>query len=73
MMIRFLQTVPSENPEFPFQAGQVITVACPSSYLLSLVDGIRAEAIRTDDTERAIAPAMITPEPIRSKGRKRAR
>jgi hypothetical protein len=56
MTIRFLQTVPSENPEFPFQAGQVISVACPSRYLLSLIDGVRAYAIKTDDTERAVAP-----------------
>jgi hypothetical protein len=26
MTLKFLETVPSECPEFPFQAGQVITV-----------------------------------------------
>lgn len=71
MVIRFLQTVASENPDYPFHAGQVITVACPSPYLLSLVDGIRAEAIPTDSTERAIMPTPQQPEPIRARGRRR--
>lgn len=73
MVIRFLQTVASEHPEFPFQAGQVIAVACPSRFLLSLVDGVRAEAVPTDETERAILPAPQQPEPMRRKGRSRVR
>lgn len=71
MVIRFLQTCESENPEYPFQVGQVITVACPSPYLLSLVDGIRAEAVPTDSTERAIMQPSQQPEPPRKKGRSR--
>jgi hypothetical protein len=71
VVIRFLQTCASENPEYPFQAGQVITVTCPSRYLLSLVDGIRAEAIPTDETERAVIPALSQPEPAKKKGRRR--
>jgi hypothetical protein len=70
MTIRFLQTTPSESPEYPFQAGQVITVACPSPYLLSLLDGKRAEAVRTDETERAVEPSAERAEPAQ-KGRKR--
>lgn len=71
MVIRFLQTCPSENPEYPFQVGQVITVTCPSPYLLSLVDGVRAEAVPTDSSERAVIPTLSQPEPPRRKGRRR--
>ena len=64
MTIRFLQTVASEHPEFPFMAGQVIEVACPSPYLLELLDGVRAEVVRTDASERAIAAPDAIPEPV---------
>jgi hypothetical protein len=70
MTIRFLQTVESENPGFPFMAGQVITVPAPSPYLLSLLDGVRAEVVPTDDTERAVVPALEQPEPVTVKGRR---
>ena len=70
MVIRFLQTTPSETPDYPFQAGQVISVACPSPYLLSLVDGVRAELVRTDESERAIEPDREQPEPFQQKGRR---
>jgi hypothetical protein len=69
MTIRFLQACPSENPEFPFQAGQIITVAAPSDYVLSLLDGVRAEVVKTDETEAAIEPAPEQPEPIRKRRR----
>ena len=65
MTIRFLQTVASEASDFPFQAGQVIHVTAPSLFLLELCDGIRAEIVRDDATERAVAPVMTQPEPIR--------
>jgi hypothetical protein len=70
--IRFLQTVASDNPEFPFQAGQVITVERPSAYLLSLLDGVQAEVVPVDDTERAVEQVAEQPEPARVKGRRRA-
>jgi hypothetical protein len=65
MLIRFLQTTASENPEYPFHAGQVISVACPSPFLLSLLDGVRAEAVRTQPDDLATAPAYERPEPTR--------
>jgi uncharacterized phiE125 gp8 family phage protein len=37
-------------------AGQVISVTAPSPFLLSLLDGVHAEAVPTDDTERAVEP-----------------
>lgn len=72
MKIRFLQTTASDNPDAPFQAGQVIDVAEPSPYLLSVLDGVMAEVVRSDDTERAVAPEDEQPEPVRVKGRRRA-
>jgi hypothetical protein len=57
MTIRFLQTTPSDSPEHPFQPGQVISVATPSPYLLSLIDGVRAEAVRDTEPEMAVATA----------------
>ena len=72
MTIRFLQAVASENPSFPFMAGQVIEVTAPSPFLLSLLDGVRAEPVKDDD-ERAVAVEAETPEPKRKRGRPRAR
>jgi len=69
MTIRFLETTPSEHPDFPFVAGQIIYVDAPSRFLLKLIKDKRAQVIRTDDTERAIAPETEQPEPTR--GRKR--
>lgn len=71
MKIRFLQTTPSEHTEFPFQAGQVINVESPSDYLLSLLDGVRAEPVPDDQTERAVEATPEQPEPVRRKGRLR--
>lgn len=70
MTIRFLQTCASENPEYPFQAGQIITVTVPSDFLLGLLDGVRAEIIPADVLEMAVAPVTERPEPVRSKQRK---
>ena len=69
MVIRFLQTTPSENPDFPFQAGQIISVTAPTRFLLSLIDGIHAEVVRTDDIERAIEEPVAVPEPVRRRVR----
>lgn len=73
MQIKFLQTCPSENPEFPFMAGQVIDIPVPSPSLLKLLDGVHAEAVTSDDTERAVAPSDPQPEPVRVKGRRRGK
>jgi hypothetical protein len=48
MTIRFLQTSPSGNDEYPFQPGQVIHVEHPSPELLALIDGVHAEAVRDE-------------------------
>lgn len=71
MTIRFLQTCASEVRGVPFMAGQVITTTAPSAFLLTLVDGVRAEAVKAED-ERAVAVEAETPEP-KKRGRKRAR
>ena len=57
MQIRFLQTVPSRVPGFPFQAGQIITIAEPTTEILAYLDGIRAEVVRETTPERAVAMA----------------
>ncbi len=71
MQIRFLQTVASDNAFAPFVAGQVIDVPAPSPYLLSLLDGVRAEAVSIDDMERAVEPAPVRSEPVRKGKRDR--
>ena len=63
MIIRFLQTVPSANPEAPFHLGQQIQVDHPTPDLLALVDGVRAIALPDVQPETAVARA-----PKRSKG-----
>ena len=71
MKIRFLQTTPSDNPEYPFMAGQVITVAQPTPSLLRLIDDEHAEIVREDAIERAVVAPDPTPEPLRKKGRRK--
>ena len=71
MTIRFLQTTPSEHPDYPFMAGQIIEVAAPSPFLLGLLDGVHAEALKADD-ERAVEEPESIPEPVRKRGRRRA-
>jgi hypothetical protein len=58
--IRFLQTVESGNPEFPFQPGQVIHVDDPTPFL-KLLDGVRAVAVQDTEPEYATvrAPRMF--------------
>lgn len=77
MTIRFLQTVPSEHPEYPFMAGQVISVTAPSPFLLELLDGVRAEIVKglEPPEEQAVAPDGERPEPERPRrrGRRHAR
>lgn len=58
MKIRFLQTTPSENPDLPFQAGQIIDVAHPTAAMLRCLepaaDGTQhAEVLRDDAGELA--------------------
>jgi hypothetical protein len=69
MTIRFLQTVPSENPEWPFMAGQVIDVPAPSPSMQDALRNGTAELVKAED-ERGEAPAVEIPEPVRRKGRK---
>lgn len=53
MTIRFLETVDSGTPSFPFMPGQVISVAVPSEQMLaSLRDG-RAEVLGDITPEQA--------------------
>lgn len=67
MRLRFLQTTPSSNPEFPFQPGQVIYVTKLTAEMREWLtptgeSGPLAEIVK-DEPERAIAPAADQPEP----------
>jgi hypothetical protein len=53
MTIRFLQTVDSLTPGFPFMAGQVITVEQPPRELLAYLNDGRAEVLGDVTPERA--------------------
>lgn len=55
----------------PFQAGQVIHVPAPSRSMLDAIAAGSAEIVRTDDTERAVAPQTEQPEPKPSRKGKR--
>lgn len=61
MRLRFVQMVPSSNPDFPFQAGQIIYVSKLSAEMKRwLKDGLAvavpepAEAAVVEDPERAV-------------------
>lgn len=49
MRIRFLQTVPSENPHFPFQAGQTIVVSRPTKAITAALGDGRAVVLPDPD------------------------
>ena len=69
MRIRFLELCESDNPDAPFQPGQIIQVDQPSRHLQRLIDrGLAAVVI---DEERAIEPDPEQPELPRVKGRTR--
>jgi len=62
--IRFLEMVDSGVDGFPFMPGQIIDVAKPSPWLLSYLDGVRAERLDETVTEEvAVAPTLETSEP----------
>lgn len=56
MIIRFLQNTVSSNPDYPFQAGQIIRVDDPAPFL-HLLDGVRAEAVPDTEPEYATVRA----------------
>jgi hypothetical protein len=70
MQIRFLQTCASDNPDYPFMAGQVIDVPALSRLLQSHVFTGLAEFVREDETECAVVVAAEVPEP-KKRGRTR--
>lgn len=57
MIIRFLQTTPSESPDHPFLAGQVIFVETPTPFLVGLLDGVRAQVVKDPEVEHATVQA----------------
>jgi hypothetical protein len=59
--IRFLQTVESLAPGFPFWPGQVIDVVSPPPELLPAINDGRAEVVREAVADE-IAVAVAAPE-----------
>lgn len=57
MRIRILQMLDSGVDGCPFMPGQVIDVANPAPWLLSYLDGEKAEVLRADEPELAVASA----------------
>ena len=53
MTIRFLETVDSGTPSFPFMPGQVISVAVPTEQMLASLREGRAEVLGDVTPERA--------------------
>jgi hypothetical protein len=54
MQIRFLQTYESEAPDYPFQAGQIITVPSLTNRMKDAVKSGAAEIIREIREEFAV-------------------
>lgn len=73
MRIKFLQTTPSDSPDAPFQAGQVIEVATLTAamraWLTPVRDGLpMAELVREAPEAAMVAPAERAVQP-RAKAR----
>ena len=57
MRVRFLQTTPSSNPAFPFQAGQIIQVERLTPELRGWIKASHAEVLREVDEAAMLEPA----------------
>jgi hypothetical protein len=55
MKLKFHQTLPSDAPEYPFRAGQVIEIAKPTKAMLGWIKRGWAEVLK-DEPERAVIP-----------------
>jgi hypothetical protein len=71
MRLRFVQTTPSDRPDFPFQPGQIIVVTKLTPEMLRWIKEGRAMPL--DDAAEAAAlgePAAsaISPPPARRRG-----
>jgi len=70
MKLRFLRTTAAANPEYPFQAGQIIVVEALSDEMRAwLADG-SAELVR-DDNDNELADASDVEKSVTQKGRPR--
>jgi hypothetical protein len=57
--IRFLQTVESLAPGYPFWPGQVIDVVSPPPELLPAINDGRAEVLRDSGSDDEVALASV--------------
>jgi hypothetical protein len=72
MRVKFLQTTPSDNPDFPFQAGQVIDITSVTAPIrAALKTGSAVILANPEDLVTATAEASeraVLPRPTRRKG-----
>lgn len=54
MKIRFLETWPSSNPDYPFMPGQIVTVDAPTQEMRQALQGGSAEVVRAEAPELAV-------------------
>lgn len=69
MKIRFLQNSPSSNPEFPFQAGQIITTPSLTAEMRAALDAGTAEVLAEEPELAMQGPA--TEAAVQKRGRPR--
>lgn len=68
MTIRFLQTLDSGVPNYPFMAGQIVRVAQPTPSMLAYLQRGYAEAVKDDEPEFAVVRAAA---PSKRKAKRR--
>ena len=70
MRLKFLQTTTSDNPNFPFQAGQVVDVADLSPSMRAALETGSAVLVSDPGPEAAVVSAPERAVLPRAKGRK---
>lgn len=68
MTIKFLQTTPSENPDFPFQAGQIVDLPMTKRVQQWIADGFAVVVV--PEREKAVLGA---PEETATESRPRGK
>ncbi len=63
MTLRFLDTLPSSNPDFPFQPGQIIHLPRLTPEMQRWVKDGRAQLIREEPELATVAPVERAVQP----------
>lgn len=71
MRLKFVRTTPSNSPDFPFQPGQIITLAALSPEAEQWLRNGDAEPLPEDDPDQhAVIEPVRVPEPKRKASKK---